>query len=191
MAKKCKTSPVVHNLRLVDRQAKSTFSLSNLQEVKLPEWPPAYCDNPEIKMNWDKAEAEAQHHHSHIFSLKVFSPYPIVSYCLGEAVIHGSKLQLCYLLFPTYVPRKLTHAVAQIVFEAPLGSSNGGGHLERFWMDVLREDELSEDNKIHLKLERDLQRFNKTIGKSRKAGSQVSCREPYASDLSAYQLKST
>jgi hypothetical protein len=189
MAKKCKTSQVVHNLRLIDSKAKPTFSLSDLQEVKLPEWPPASEDNPELKMNWDKAEAEAQNHLSHIFSLKMFSPYPILSYCLGEAVIHGSRLQLCYLLFPTPTPKKLTHAVAQIVFEAPLGTN--GGHLEKFWMDVLREEELSEDNKIHLRLERDLQIFNKTISKRKEVRSQVRCREPYASDLPAYQVKST
>ncbi len=185
MAKKCKTSQVVHNLRLIDSKTKSTFSLSDLQEVKLPEWPPAFEDNSELKMNWDKAEAEAQNHRSYIFSLKMFSPYPIHSYCLGEAVIHGSKLLLCYLLFPTFSPKKLTHAVAQIVFEAPLGTN--GGHLERFWMDVLREEELSEDNKMHLRLHRDLHIFNETIRKRKKVRSQVPFRDPYASDLPAYQ----
>ncbi len=189
MAKKCKTSQVDHNLRFIGSKMKSTFSLSDLQEVKLPEWPPASCDNPEIRMNWDKAEAEAQNHLSHIFSLKMFSPYPILSYCLGEAVIHGSKLQLCYLLFPTLSPKKLTHAVAQVVFETPLATN--GGHLERFWMDVLREEELSRDNKIHISLQRDLQGLNKAIRKSKKVRSQVLCREHYASDLSAYQVKST
>jgi hypothetical protein len=80
--------------------------------------------------------------------LRIWSPYPILSYCLGEAEIRDTKLQLCFLLFPTTIPEKLTHAVAQVIFEIPLNENSG--RIERCWMDTLKEYELSEDNKRHI-----------------------------------------
>ncbi len=144
-----KTLPIHQNLMLIKGPANYSFTFSDLNKVKLPGWPPAFTTNPKLKEIWDKADEEAQRHKKTILSLRIWSPYPILSYCLGDAIIHGERLQLCYFLFPSESPRKLTHAVAQVIFEIPLDTSSG--HIERCWMDTLREHELSEDNKKHIR----------------------------------------
>lgn len=148
MAKKHKTSPEFQDLMLISSPANFFFLFSDLMEVKLPDWPPAFTNNPKLKATWDKAEEGAQRYKDDILSLRIWSPYPILSYCLGEAKISETKLQLCFLLFPTTIPKKLTHAVAQVIFEIPLDETSGC--IERCWMDTLKEYELSEDNKKHI-----------------------------------------
>lgn len=145
-----KTLPVAQDLMLIKGPASFSFTFSTLTKVKLPGWPPVFTNNPKLKAVWDKANEEARRHKNTILSLKVWSPYPIISYCLGDTTIRGEKLQLCYFLFPTKSPEKLTHAVAQVIFEIPLGRASV--HIERCWMDTLREHELSEDNKKHIRL---------------------------------------
>jgi hypothetical protein len=144
-----KTLPVPQDLMLIKGPANFPFTFSDLTKVKLPGWPPDFNNNPKLKAVWDKAKKEAQRHKNTILSLRIWSPYPILSYCLGDAIIHGERLQLCYFLFPTTFPRKLTHVVAQVIFEIPLDTASG--HIERCWMDTLREHELSEDNKKHIR----------------------------------------
>ena len=106
-----KSEQTMRNLGIAAGRPKSFFTLSELPEVKLPGWPTAFAGHLELKKNWAKAEAEAQHHLKEILSFKMYSPYPILSYSLSDAVISGTKLQLCYLLFPTLSPLKLTHAL--------------------------------------------------------------------------------
>ena len=156
MAKKPKASPEFQDLMLVSSPANHFFLFSDLVEIKLPDWPPAFTNNPTLKANWDKAEKEAQRHKNNLLSLRIWSPYPILSYCLGEVEIRQTRLQLCFLLFPTTVPKKLTHAVTQIIFEIPLDEASGS--IERCWMDTLKEYELSEENKRHIRQLQDKQK---------------------------------
>ncbi|MBU1707663.1 hypothetical protein KKB28_07090, partial [bacterium] len=108
-----------------------------------------FNDHPEYKKDWDRAKREADSHLSKLLSLKIWSPYPILSYCLGAAETMDTKIHIRYFLFPLSSPTEQEHAVAQVIFETEIGASPGD--IERIWVDALRENELSHDNVRHIR----------------------------------------
>jgi hypothetical protein len=113
---------------------------------------------------WEAALSEMGRHQG-IKTARIWSPWPILSYCVGEAdapipeekmsplerairQIPGDKLEIAkatvrFFLFPCIQPEYQDQAVAQLVCELPIGASFSA---VRMWVDALREEELTEEN---------------------------------------------
>lgn len=129
--------------------AKFSFTLSELRAVTLSDWPhfAMATDGPEArrfmdeaKRNWDQAEGEARRHWSVVQAITAWSPYPSRSYCLGAAEVVGEMIRMRHRAGPC--------GVAQLIYEARVGAASGG--IQRAWVDPLREDELSDENRRHI-----------------------------------------
>jgi hypothetical protein len=122
-------------VRPINGSSRFSFHLSSLREADFPDLPPPM----------PTARAETDRHRSALLSMKIWSPYPARSYCFGSASSEGNKVRLQYLLFPVPSPMEQGQAVAQVVVESELGAK--AGDIERIWVDALRENELSGQNK--------------------------------------------
>ncbi|MFQ5754318.1 MAG: hypothetical protein ACE5HI_20220 [bacterium] len=135
-------------------EPKYSFYLSELPELKHPEWPPPpmmLANFPEFQTEIDKALDQTERFKDKVFSIKIWSPYPIRSYSLRGAEVKGEILLLRYHLFPTTSPVDYGHeVVAQVVCEIHL--EDGSIESGRCWVDDLREDELSEINRRQIRL---------------------------------------
>jgi hypothetical protein len=119
------------------------FRLDDLHPAQLPDWPPAAIrDDPRRLQAWHEAEAAAQPYRSVIYTASIWSPYPVRSQCLSAASTDPVQIQLRYLLFPVPWPVSQNQAVAQAVFLIDRGSGTVRG-----WLDALRAQELSEENR--------------------------------------------
>jgi len=119
------------------------FRLDDLHRAQLSDWPPAAIRNdPERSSRRQEAEQGAELYRTRICEALILSPYPARSYCLGTAEADASELRLSFLLFPVVWPMSQNQAVAQAVFRVDRIT----GEL-RGWVDALRPQELSEENR--------------------------------------------
>lgn len=140
-----------------------SFTLSNLAFVSLSDWPP-YTFN---KLEWKAGLNEFGRHLTVLKDVKIWSPYPILSFCVASAVApipdellspiqrtakqviaerddsKSEKLKVSFFLFPTSKPEYQSQAVAKLCCESKVGESVG---KVRMWVDALRENELSDEN---------------------------------------------
>ena len=150
---------------VVPINGKSTFSfnLANLAFVSLSDWPPPTF-NPS---QWKAGLNEFERHLKLVNFVKIWSPWPILSFCVGDveapisdelltpvqriakqviAERDGSssdKLKVRFFLFPSAEPEYQSQAVAQLCCDTTVGASEG---KVKMWVDALRDDELSEEN---------------------------------------------
>jgi len=129
---------------------------------------------------WKQAIAEIQRHWNHLASKKIWSPYPITAYCVGDAsapvpisslsseersiletlgTIKNNeyiekKVRVRYFLFPLRTSKEQRQAVAQVIFETEMGAEVGNN--VRAWVDALREEELGPDNQRDISTALDL-----------------------------------
>jgi hypothetical protein len=119
------------------------FRLDDLHLAQLPDWPPAAIRNdPERSGRRQEAEQAAQPYRTRILEAFILSPYPARSYCLGSADAEASELRFAFLLFPVVWPVSQNQAVAQAVFRIERSTREIRG-----WVDALRPQELSEENR--------------------------------------------
>lgn len=151
----------------INGSAKFSFNLASLPFIDLPDWPPGNFNG----FGWSEAVIEIRRHRSIIASKRIWSPHPILSYCLWSAEgpvpteelspmersirealkkedDDGSKISIRYFLFPHKKPAEQSQAVAQVICETKLGAAAGD---VRMWVDALREEELSEENIADIK----------------------------------------
>jgi hypothetical protein len=119
------------------------FRLDDLHLVQLSDWPPAVVRNdPERSSRRQEVEQGAEPYRTRIREALILSPYPARSYCLGTADTEASELCLSFLLFPVVWPMSQNQAVAQAVFRVDPVTGDLRG-----WVDALRPQELSEENR--------------------------------------------
>lgn len=155
------------DIRPVNGPARFSFLFSELSHISLPDWPPSGGS----QFGWDNAVNEIKRHWPIISSKKIWSPYPILSYCIGAAegpvdisklseierivrqTLHDDKgddrkVHVRYFLFPLNNPDSQAQAVAQVICETIPGAPAGN---IRAWVDALRENELSGENIADIK----------------------------------------
>lgn len=159
--------PAVDDIKPINGPAKYSFSFADLSEVKLPGWPPPE-HNPH---QWSAAKTEFNRHWGTVKEKRIWSPYPILSYCLGTAsapvpdehltptqriarsVINerdgGEKVSVCYFVFPARAPEAQFQAIAQVVCETKPGAAPGD---VRMWVDALGEEELEPEHHRDMKI---------------------------------------
>lgn len=136
--------------RPVNGPALFDFSLQDIQETSLPDWPPVEIrDHPMLLFHQRGAMPEVQKHLTFIKTTKMWSPYPIRSFSLNEASQDGMIVRVAYFLFPSLKPVEQADAVAQVIFRIKLGAAPGD--FEECWIDALRENELSDVNRNQIR----------------------------------------
>jgi hypothetical protein len=75
--------PTEKDITPVNGPSRYSFMLSELSEIHLQNWP--LLPQAEEMFGWKQAIAEIQRHWSILASKKIWSPYPISAYCLGDA----------------------------------------------------------------------------------------------------------
>jgi len=134
-------------LQPLSGESQYRFRLDELHGASLSDWPPAAIRNdPERRRLRQEAEQAMQAHAARLRSVVIASPYPARSYCLGAADVDASELRLSFLLFPVVWPVSQNQAVAQAVFRVDglTGTIHG-------WVDALRSQELSEENRREIR----------------------------------------
>lgn len=152
-----------------------SFTLSALIKISHPEW-------IEIinQYQWKQGLSEIGRHWDYIEKKRIWSPWPAISYCIGdveipipedkmsptekmvhEILMQGRPLDLAkavvrFFLFPVEKPKSQSESVAQLICESPIGSEHWG---LRMWVDALRPEELSDENII------DIQRVKERINR--------------------------
>jgi hypothetical protein len=155
------------DIRPVNGPARFCFLLSQVSPILLPDWPPSGAG----KFGWDNALNEIKRHWPIISLKNIWSPYPILSYCVGAAegpvdisklseierivmqTLHDykdddRKVHVRYFLFPHSNPDSQAQAIAQVICETIPGAP--AGHV-KIWVDALRENELSGENVADIK----------------------------------------
>jgi len=158
--------PTEDDITPVNGPSRYSFMLSELSEIYLQDWPPPQAEE---MFGWEQAIAKIQRHWSILASKKIWSPYPISAYCVGDAsapvpssslsseeqavleLLRDSqdtedseeKVRVRYFLFPLRTSKEQPQAVAQVIFETEIGAEVGN---VRAWVDALREEELGTDN---------------------------------------------
>ena len=89
------------------------------------------------------AEQEIRRYWSFLSARRIWSPYPIRSYCLAGASHRGNELLARYFLFPVERPTVQNQAVAQLVCKF---IPNGESVTVDLLVDALRENELTSEN---------------------------------------------
>lgn len=125
--------------------------LGDVRRIR-PKWPgyvppEVYCrDDPLFHFAEKMLASSADSAYPDPVRLLVWSPYPTCSYCFGHFGLHtAGKPWARYWLFPTPEPTQQNHAVAQLIIEF---SQTAKGDTEfRCWVDALRENELTEENR--------------------------------------------
>lgn len=159
---KKRISPSSGDIIPVNGPSKFCFMLSDLPKIDLPCWPPAEFK----KLGWDEAIAEMQRQWKILRSKKIWSPYPILSYCVGSAEgpvlsdkhrmlrqiimedeYNEEQINVRYFLFPLRTPSYEDHAVAQLICKTKAGAKVDDIEL---WVDALRDGELSDENRLHI-----------------------------------------
>lgn len=123
--------------------ARYRFTLDELHQAQLSDWPPAAIRNDQERSRLrHEAERGAEPYRARMREALIVSPYPARSHCLGAADADASELRLSFLLFPVVWPVSQNQAVAQAVFriDRVTGALRG-------WVDALRPQELSEENR--------------------------------------------
>jgi hypothetical protein len=124
-----------------------SFRLDDLHLAQLPDWPPvAIRNDPERSGRRREAEQAAGPYWTRIRETLILSPYPARSYCLGTADAEVSELRLSFLLFPVVWPVAQDQAVAQAAFRVDRITGEIRG-----WVDALRVQELSEENRQEIR----------------------------------------
>lgn len=146
----------VGEIKPTNGPAKFSFALSYLPTAVLRDRQPFSLigDRPEVRglmeeaqRSWDQAAREAERHWDALARMQGWSPYPTRCFCLGAAEMNedGRQIRVRYFLFATDAPADQGDAIAQVAYEAKVGAMPG--EFERVWIDALREDELSDDNR--------------------------------------------
>lgn len=160
--KKQKLNPSISEILPINGPSKFSFKFADLPEISLLDWPPS-----DAKLfGWDEAKKEIRRHWDFLSSIPIWSPYPILSYCLGSAdapslVWDSIKedeisrkifemyeerkniVHVRYFLFPLKNPKYQNQAVAQVICETKPKSEPGDFTA---WVDALREEELQPEN---------------------------------------------
>jgi hypothetical protein len=121
----------------INGAANYNVRLVELQQARLPDWP------PNANMITEDAESEIRRYWNFVAARRIWSPYPILSYCLGAATYRGGELLARYFLFPVRDPSVQNQAIAQLVCK--LKEIDGSTNVNLL-VDALREDELSTEN---------------------------------------------
>ncbi|HVO21998.1 MAG TPA: hypothetical protein VMW56_00055 [Candidatus Margulisiibacteriota bacterium] len=136
-------APMPPELHPLSGTPRHRFRLDDLHLAQLADWPPAAIRNdPERSGRRQEAERCAETYRPRIDEALIFSPYPARSYCLGTADSEAAELRLSFLLFPVLWPVSQNQAVAQAVFRVDCSTGEIRG-----WVDALRPQELSEENR--------------------------------------------
>jgi hypothetical protein len=115
------------------------FTLENLRQADLPDWPPPVIRDAPQRFNlWREAEEVFAQYRSTIIGATVVSPYPARSVCLGSAGKEGEAFRLEFLLFPNLWPVGPEEAAARAVFTI----NSAGGEIQA-WVDALQPSELT------------------------------------------------
>ena len=152
-----------HGVLPINGPARISFTLAHLAFVSLSDWPPDGVN----KYEWKTGLDEFARHLPVLKTATIWSPWPILSYCVGsvEAPVpdetltpiqrmrreflaerdgrEPDALKLRFFLFPTSTPEYQSQAVAQLCCESKVGAPVGE---VRMWVDALREDELSDQS---------------------------------------------
>lgn len=151
--------PTEDDITPVNGPSRYSFMLSELSEIHLQDWPPPQAQE---MFGWKQAIAEMQRHWSILASKRIWSPYPIAAYCVGDAsapvpssslsseeqavlaLLEDSeeKVRVRYFLFPLKTSKEQRQAVAQVIFETEMGAEVSN---VKAWVDALREEELGPD----------------------------------------------
>jgi formylglycine-generating enzyme required for sulfatase activity len=148
----------VDDILPINGPARFNFYLADLHEAELPDWPP---DDDWFDI---RAEEEIQRHWDWLSAKRIWSPYPILSYCLGGSAAgafsepeekrnlaallskgnhYAEKMSVRYFLFPTRKPHVQNQAVAQLICKFEPGCKATD---IKVWVDALRENELEHIN---------------------------------------------
>jgi type II secretory pathway pseudopilin PulG len=123
--------------------ARHHFRIDDLHQAQLSDWPPAAIRNdPERSRSRYEAEQAAEPYRVRMREAVIVSPYPARAHCLGAADADATELRFSFLLFPVVWPVSQNQAVAQAVFRIDRVTGTLRG-----WVDALRPQELSEDNR--------------------------------------------
>ena len=123
------------------------FQLDQLHRAQLPDWPPAVirADAERSRLR-QEAEHAAGPYEARVNEATIAAPYPARSYCLGTADADASELRLSFLLFPVVWPVSQNQAVAQAIFRIDRITGDVRG-----WVDALRSQELSDENRREIR----------------------------------------
>ena len=146
---------------------KYSFTLSTIKQLFQPDWIDAVNEYA-----WEAGLREIERHQDLIRRRKIWSPWPILSYCIGEveapipedrmsplerairqSVMESNKSELKkvtvrFFLFPCLQPESQSQSVAQIICEVLVGADPV---RVRMWVDALGEKELTEENVLDIK----------------------------------------
>jgi len=147
----------------INGPAKFSFTFSNSSLVSLLDWPPVHIN----EFEWKSGLKEIERHWSILQTKTIWSPWPILSFCVGsvEAPLPDEHLsptqriarqvimerdgggseniKVRFFLFPHDKPTYQSQAVAQVICETKVGANIGD---LKMWVDALREEELSDEN---------------------------------------------
>lgn len=127
--------------------AQHRFQLDHLHRAELPDWPPAVIRmDPERSRLRHEAERDAAPYAARVGAATIGAPYPARAYCLGAADGDAAELRLSFLLFPIVWPVSQNQAVAQAVFRIDRITGEVRG-----WVDALRPQELSDENRREIR----------------------------------------
>ena len=139
--------PPAVELQPLSGAAQHRFQLDHLHRAQLPDWPPAVIrTDPERSRLRQEAEHDAALYEARVNAATIAAPYPARSFCLGAADADASELRLSFLLFPVVWPVSQNQAVAQAVFRIDRITGEIRG-----WVDALRSQELSEENRREIR----------------------------------------